>query len=115
MWSNRVIYKARKTQYQNLEFGHTQGEIFKKPAKKYISIQLGVKLRIPSIFVKIWISSYLSFFLSASIITKYVFIAPTCITTIIIFKPCALNAKFQHFILKFNEISLLCRYHWKTV
>ncbi len=39
---NRVIHKVRKTQHQNPEFGHTQGEIQKKkPAKKYISIQGG--------------------------------------------------------------------------
>ncbi len=37
--SNRVIRKSRKTQHQNSEFGHTQGEIQKKPLKKYISIQ----------------------------------------------------------------------------
>jgi hypothetical protein len=35
----RVIRKARKTQYQNPEFGQTQCEIKKKPSKKYISIQ----------------------------------------------------------------------------
>jgi ABC-type lipoprotein release transport system permease subunit len=113
MWSNKVIYKLRKKEHQNPKFGHTQGEIKKKPPKKYISILLGVKLRKPSIFVKNWISSYLSFFMSASIITTYVFIAPICITTIIIFEPCALNVEFQHFILRFNEISLLCGYHWK--
>jgi hypothetical protein len=33
--------KVRKTQHQNPEFGQTQGEIKKKPAKKYISIQWG--------------------------------------------------------------------------
>jgi hypothetical protein len=27
----RVIRKVRKTEHQNPEFGHTQGEIFKKP------------------------------------------------------------------------------------
>jgi hypothetical protein len=48
---NRVIRKIRQTQHQNPEFGHRQGEIFKKPAKKYISIQGGVKLRKPSILV----------------------------------------------------------------
>jgi hypothetical protein len=42
---------ARKTQHQNPEFGHTQGEIFKKPAEKYISIQGGMKLRKQSILV----------------------------------------------------------------
>jgi hypothetical protein len=25
--------------------------------------------------------------------------------------PCALNVEFQHFILRFNKISLLCGYH----
>jgi hypothetical protein len=43
--------KVRKTQHQNPEFGHTQGEIQKKPAKKYISIERGMKLRKQSIFV----------------------------------------------------------------
>jgi hypothetical protein len=28
-------------------------------------------------------------------------------------RPCALNAEFQHFILRFNKISLLCRDRWK--
>ncbi len=51
------------------EFGHTQGEIQNKPAKKYISIQGGgMKLR--KIIINFdgffWVSSCLSFFLSAS-------------------------------------------------
>jgi hypothetical protein len=46
-----VIRKVRKTQHQNPEFGHTQGEIKKKPTKKYIGIQPGMKLRKPSILV----------------------------------------------------------------
>jgi hypothetical protein len=33
----RVIRKVRKTQHWNPEFGHTHGEIQKKPAKRYIS------------------------------------------------------------------------------
>jgi hypothetical protein len=44
----RVIRKVRGTQHQNPEFGHTHGEIKKKPAK---SIQRGMKLRNPSILV----------------------------------------------------------------
>jgi hypothetical protein len=48
---NRVIHKVRKTQHQNPEFGHTQGEIKKKPAKKYISIQGGMTLIKLSILV----------------------------------------------------------------
>jgi hypothetical protein len=58
---------------------------------------------------KCWVSSCLSFFLRAS--AAYIFAAPTCTTTIITFEPCALNAKFQHFILK---ISLLCVHHWES-
>jgi hypothetical protein len=43
--------KVRQTPHQNPEFGRTQGEIQKKPARKYISIQEGVKLRKPSSLV----------------------------------------------------------------
>jgi len=39
--NSRVIREIRKTQHQNPEFGHTQGEIKKKPSKKYTSIQGG--------------------------------------------------------------------------
>jgi hypothetical protein len=35
------IRKVRKRQHQYPEFGHIHGEIFKKPGKKYISIQGG--------------------------------------------------------------------------
>jgi hypothetical protein len=31
--NNRVVSKLRKTQHQNPQFGRTQGEIKKKPAK----------------------------------------------------------------------------------
>jgi hypothetical protein len=41
----RDICKARKRQGEYPEVGHTQGEIKQRPAKKYISIQGGVKLR----------------------------------------------------------------------
>jgi hypothetical protein len=49
----RVIRKVRKTQHQNpeSEFGHTWRDSKKKPAKKYISIQGGMKLRKQSILV----------------------------------------------------------------
>jgi hypothetical protein len=55
----RVIREVRKTQHQNPEFGHTQGEIKKKPAEKYISIQGGMKLKKPSILVVNSVSSCL--------------------------------------------------------
>jgi hypothetical protein len=101
----RVIRKVRKTQHQNPEFGHTQGEFFiKKPAKKYISIQRGMKLRKPSILAVNWVSSCLPFFLSAFTAATYIFTSLNCTTTIISLRPRALNAEFQHFILRFNKM-----------
>jgi hypothetical protein len=47
---SRVIRKVRKTQHHNSEFGHTEGEILKKPAKKYIRIQGGMKLSLPPFY-----------------------------------------------------------------
>jgi hypothetical protein len=44
----------------------------------------------------------------ASTAAAYIFTAPNCTTIIINLGPCVLNAEFQHFILKFNKISLLC-------
>jgi hypothetical protein len=48
----RVFRKVRKTRHQYPEFGPKPGEIFKKPAKKYISLQGGgVKLKNAPLFV----------------------------------------------------------------
>jgi hypothetical protein len=124
LWSwrpyNRVICKVRKTQHQNPEFGHTQGEIRKKPANKYISIQRGMKLRKPSILVVNWVSSCLSLSLSASTAATYIFTAPKCTTTVISLEHRTLNAEFQHFILSCSilcwdliKMSLLCGYRWE--
>jgi hypothetical protein len=44
------------------------------------------------------------FSLSASSPATYIFTAPTCKTTRMTLEPCALNAEFQHFILRFNKI-----------
>jgi predicted naringenin-chalcone synthase len=38
--------------------------------------------------------------MSAFSAATYIFTAPTCRTTIIALEPCALNAEFQHFILR---------------
>ncbi len=40
---------------------------------------------------------------STTAAATYIFTAPTCTTTIITLEPCALNAEFQHFILRFNK------------
>jgi hypothetical protein len=98
---NRVIRKVWRTLHYNPEFGHTQAEIQRKPAKKYISIQGGMELRKPSILVVNWVSSCLSFFLSASTAATYIFTAPNYATTVINLGNCALNAEFQHFIVRF--------------
>jgi len=58
-------------------------------------------------------SPYLSFFCSASTVAAYIFTSPTCKATTISLEPCALNADFQHFIPRFNQISLLYGYAWK--
>jgi len=42
--------------------------------------------------------------MSAFTAATYIFTAPTRTTTIITLEPCALNAEFQHFILRFNKI-----------
>ncbi len=65
------------------------------------------KLVFPPILVVNSVSSCLSFFLSASTAATYIFTALTCTTTTITLDPCALNAEFQHFILRFNKISSL--------
>ncbi len=48
-----------------------------------------------------WVSPCLSFLLSSSTATTYIFTAPTCAATIILLEPCALNVEFQYFILSF--------------
>jgi hypothetical protein len=111
---NRGIRKVRTTQHHNPEFGHTQGEIKKNRQNKYISIQGGMKLKKLSILVVNWVSPCLSFFMSISTAVTCVFSVPNCTSTIINLELCAFNAEFQHFISRFNKMSWLCRYHWKT-
>jgi len=83
----------------------------KNLAKRYISIQWGMKLLKLSILVVNGVSSCLFFFLSASTAAAaYIFSALNCTTTIISLGPRALSAEFQHFILRFNKMSLLCGY-----
>ncbi len=72
----RVICKVRKTQHQNPEFGHTQGEIFLKPAKEYSSNQGGMKLKKPINF-----GSKLSFIMS--------FLFPECLHCCYIYFHCS--------------------------
>ncbi len=67
-----------------------------------------VKLRKPSILVINWVSSCLSFFLSAFTAATYIFTAPNCTTTIISLELCALNVDYKHFVLRFIKMSLLC-------
>jgi len=57
-----------------------------------------------------WSSPCLSYLFNASSVAANIFTAPTCKATIINLEPCPLNAEFQHFILRFNKISLLYGY-----
>jgi hypothetical protein len=69
-----------------------------------------MKLRKPSILVVNWVSPCLSFRLSVSTAATYIFTAPNWTTAITSLEPCALNAELQHFMLRFNKLSLLCGY-----
>jgi hypothetical protein len=85
---------------------------FLKIYRKYINIQSRVKLRKPLILVVNWVSSCLSFLLSASTPTTYIFTAPICTATILVSN---LVRQMLSFSISFwdNKISSLCRYHWK--
>jgi hypothetical protein len=104
---NRDIRKVRKRQHQYLEFGHTQGEIKKTcNAKQYISIQRGVKLRRPPCFPERLRCCYIDF--HCSYVNSYYNSSRTlCIKC----WDSPFRTEFQHFILRFNKISLLCGYH----
>jgi len=87
-----VIRKVSKREHQNPEFGHKQGEIQNKPAKKYISIQGG--------------SFTLYFFFPERLHCWYmIFTAPTRTGIINPLDSCPLSVEFQHFILRFNKSS----------
>ncbi len=94
-----VTRKERKTQHQNPEFGHTQGEI-QQPKKKNLqnstlAFNRGKNSEThSSILVVNWVSSCLSSFLSASTAVTYIFTTPNCTTTIVSLEPCALNAEY---------------------
>jgi hypothetical protein len=109
----RVIRKVRKTQHQNPEFGHTCWDSKKNLQKSTLASKGGMKLRKQSILVVNWVSSWLSFSLSASTAATYIFTAPYCTTTIISLDPYALHAEYEHFILRLIKMFLLCGYHWK--
>ncbi len=117
VYSNRDIRKVMKTQHEYPEFGHTQGEIKKKPAKKYISIQGGGGETQKTInFDGSWVSLCLSFFLSAS--SAYIDFQCSYLhryynSSRMLCIKCwdsAFRTEFQHFILRFNKISLLYSY-----
>jgi hypothetical protein len=61
-----------------------------------------MKLKKPSVLVVNWVSSCLSFFLSASTAASYIFTSLNYTIAIISLGPRALNAEFQHFIVSCN-------------
>jgi len=104
---NRVIRKVKKTQHQNPEFGHTQGEIKKKTLQKST-----LALRGDATQKTINFGSKPSFILSFLFLERphccYIYFpARNCLTIVISLEPCALNAEFQHFILRFIKMFFL--------
>jgi hypothetical protein len=104
---NRVIRKVNKnTAPEPWVWSYTRWDSKKNLQKSTLAFNGGWwNSETPSILVVNWVSSCLSFFLSAStsplLLRTYIFTAPNyCTTTIITLEPCALNAEFQHFILK---------------
>jgi len=95
---NRDIHKVRKRQHQYPEFGDTQGETRKKPAKNYISIQGRGETH------KTILSFTLSSLFPERLHCCYIDFSATIIS---------LEPEFQHFILRFSKISLLYRYHFQ--
>jgi hypothetical protein len=110
---DKVLRKIRRLGGENGQFRHNRASNAWLGMKFYKTKLLGPKLVFPLILVVNWVSSPLSFFLIACTAAAYIFSTPTSTITIITLESCALNAEFQHFILRFNKISLLCRYHWK--
>jgi hypothetical protein len=54
-----------------------------------------------------WQTQFHSLFPKRLQYCSYSSTALTCTTTIIRLKPCALNAEFQHFMLRFNKIGFI--------
>jgi hypothetical protein len=118
----------RKTQFTSCETGSNKVKLPKVESNAIVSVPVGAepnKVR-KTLAPEPWVCSYtgeiqekrqfhpfFSFFLSVSIAGTHIFTASTCTTTIVTLEPCALNTEFQHFMLRFNKISLLCGYHWK--
>jgi len=94
---NRVTFKKNKKNKKNLQRSTLEvkgGGTQKSTIFLFFSLN-----RVSSCF-----EPPLSFFSSASVAATYIFAAPTtCTTTIITLETCALNAEFQHFILRFNK------------
>jgi len=110
-WYNRVIHKVKnpETQHQNLEFGHTQGEIKKKNSKNTLALGGrgwggGETQKIINFDGK------LSFMMS--LLLLHIFSLLYNYSTLNTLEPCALNDEFQRFVLSFIKIFLLGGYRW---
>jgi hypothetical protein len=87
----------------------------KNTGNRASNTQLGMKINGTQTSFRTNIGGKLKFILSFFFLSAtYISTTPKSRTTIITLEPCALNAEFQHFILRLNKISLLCRYHLKS-
>jgi hypothetical protein len=79
----------------------------KKPAKNYISLQLGVKLRNAPLFVPNWVSTCFDpvfpFSWAPPLMLHIYFHCSYIYNSYNYLEPCTLNAEFQHFIPRFNK------------
>jgi hypothetical protein len=110
-----ISVKSGKDSTSTLSFCHTQGGTKKQSPKKYISIQGGHQT-LETIRIVPEFSPCLSFFLSSSIdidsqcsylYSHYSSSQNLCIKSL----DSAFCTEFQHFILRFDQISLLYFYH----
>jgi hypothetical protein len=93
-WCIRAMCQVRRLGGKNGQFWHNRHQMCNWEGKFYKRKKLVPKLVFPPILVVNWVSSCVSFFLSACNTATCIFTAPTCTTSIIALKPCALNVEF---------------------
>jgi len=102
----RVFRKVRKTRHQNPEFGPKPGEIQKKPAEKYFSLQGGSNSEMNHFLCQTEFHPVLtpSFLFPERLHCCYIYFCCSYMYNYYNYlEPCALNAEFQHFVPRFNK------------
>ncbi len=105
--NNRTIHNVMQLGSEDGKFYHT------RPSNTYLEIQNRITETQTSLSINFGgkLSFILSFFFPKHLHCCYIYFH--CSYLYNYYNTCALYAEFQHFILRFNKNSLLCRYHWK--